>query len=1453
MAYTANSSRSNTELGLESVEAQLVVYQKNKVVYEEKIAVLEFEVKDKSNVVTRLKNQLDETLREKDDLKAKLEQFKTSSKNFNKLINSQLSSKDKTGLGYGDQLNENDSSVLTRFGRIPVSAAKQSSLRATTSTSTFRPVNTATNTNRVNVSKLRTNAFYKSHSPIRRSFYKSTTPNTRTLNEKVNTVRVNGVNTAGQTAVSTVKGNGVTAVKASTGCVWRPKMTDLNNVSKDNSGSWVSKSVNYIDPQGRLNGCSRHMTGNKDFLIDYQYIDGGFVAFGGSARGGKITGKGKIRTDKVLVTKPHNKTPYELITGRSPSISFMRSFRCPVTILNTLDPLGKFDRKAEEGFLVGYSVNSKAFRVFNTKTRKVEKNMHVNFLENKPNVAGQGPNWLFDIDSLTNSMNYQPVTAGNQTNKNTDDKAEDDTVDDDACKKTVQEPASEYDQALKNVLDKMMDQEKEAIEQSNAVRKEFEAQCDSQLLQEKITRASSTNSFITFSTQVNTASASSTFNPIGPSSGPSFVPFGRSFPIDVANLPHDPLMPKLEDTAKIRSTGIFGNAYDDHDLETLNTPYADQSVGAEDDFNNMEPSTIVSPIPTTIVHSTHPKEPTKISQALDDESWVEAMEEELLQNKKDERGIVIRNKARLVAQYKQAEGIDYDEVFAPVAREVYVCQPLGFVDLEFPEKVYKVRKALYGLHQAPRAWYETLSTYLLDNGFHRGQIDKTLFIKRLKGDILLVQVYADDIIFGSTKKSLCDEFEQIMHNSLRTASTPVETNKAMTKDENGEDVDVHLYKLMIGSLMYLTSFRPDIIDYAGASLDRKSTTRGHQFLGSRLISWQCKKQTMVANLTTEAEYIDASHCCGQNPVYHSKTKHIEIRHNFIRDSYKKRLIDMVKIHIDNNVADLLTKAFDVSKFNFLVVGDEAVHKELGGRIEKAATTASSFEVEQDSGSEGFHQIIDFLNASHIQYALTKNPTIYVSFIKKFWKTTTARTSANGEVELTAIIDGQVKTITEASLRRHLNLEDNSGITTLPNLEIFEQLALMGYVTDSDKLTFQKGHFSPQWKFIIPTILHFLSPKKTAWEQFSSNIATAIICLATNRTYNFSKLIFDVMINAPETFPSRITYSPSLLPQHTQVSTPQPPNTQPKFDAEEVVLMPYESPLYSVHSLGRDEGSLSLSELTVLCTNLSNKVTSLEAELAETKQTYGTALTKLIKKDEGTSWIQEDIEIQEKVSDDTEHSTVIPEVSNATANLVYIRRSAHKSKDKGKEIMEEDESVQKKTKKQLEQERLGHEEATRLQEQIDEEERQRIARDVEIAKQLQEEINKATQEQEKQEVVTEADLTHVINWCNPAVLRYHAQLNRPYSVAEVRKNMVMYLKNQGGYKMNYFKGMKYEDIRPIFEKVWDQIQSFAPMDSEKEKGSEKKGSRKKSLARKRAGEKAKVKKYKRQKRERLGRC
>nr|GEZ15643.1 hypothetical protein [Tanacetum cinerariifolium] len=211
-------------------------------------------------------------------------------------------------------------------------------------------------------------------------------------------------------------------------------------------------------------------------------------------------------------------------------------------------------------------------------------------------------------------------------------------------------------------------------------------------------------------------------------------------------------------------------------------------------------------------------------------------------------------------------------LYGKIKEEVYVCQPLGFEDPEFSDRVYKVEKALYSLHQAPRAWYETLSTYLLDNRFHRCQIDKTLFIKRVK-ELQVTQ--KDDGIFICQDKYVDEILKKFGFSTVKTTSTPMETSKPLMKDENAKDVDVHLYRSMIGSLMYLTSSRPDIIylkgqpklglwypkgspfdleaytnsNYDGAGLDRKATTGGCQFIGRRLISWQFKKQTVIANST----------------------------------------------------------------------------------------------------------------------------------------------------------------------------------------------------------------------------------------------------------------------------------------------------------------------------------------------------------------------------------------------------------------------------------------------------------------------------------------------------------------------------------------------------------------------------------------------------------------------------
>nr|GEV01920.1 hypothetical protein [Tanacetum cinerariifolium] len=555
--------------------------------------------------------------------------------------------------------------------------------------------------------------------------------------------------------------------------------------------------------------------------------------------------------NRALVTKPQNKTPYKLLTG-------------------------KFEEKSDEGFLVGYSLSNKAFRVYNLETKRVEENLHLNYLENKPNVTGKGPTWLFDLDYLTNSMNYQPISTKNKSNKTTGPKA-----------------------ANNNAVE--------------TLRKTFAQSTKDLLLQARAARASNTNYVNTASTPVNAATT----------------------PLNTNQ--DDSQIPSLEDIYEVSKDGIFTSA-----------SYHDEGVVA--DFTNLKTTVNVSHILTSRIHSIYPttqilgdptsavqtrsklnknfgahafvsyikkqrrnnhndfqhclfagfssqSEPKKISQALEDESWADAIQEE---------------------GHRQEEGIDYDEVFAPVAmikairiflafasymgfivyqmdvkstflygkinKKVYVFQPPGFIDPKFPNKVYKVIKALYGLHQAPRAWYATLSTFLVQSGYRRGLTDKTLFIKKDKKDIML-----DKYVVEILKK-----FDFL---NVKTISTPIETKKPLVKDEEADAMDVHLYRSMIGSLMYLNASRPDIIylkgqpklglwypresafeleaysdsDYAGANLDRKSTTKGCQFLGRRLISWQSNKQTIVTTLTTEAELSIAGTSSTEQPPLKDKS------------------------------------------------------------------------------------------------------------------------------------------------------------------------------------------------------------------------------------------------------------------------------------------------------------------------------------------------------------------------------------------------------------------------------------------------------------------------------------------------------------------------------------------------------------------------------------------------------
>ncbi|GKE04360.1 putative ribonuclease H-like domain-containing protein, partial [Tanacetum coccineum] len=600
-------------------------------------------------------------------------------------------------------------------------------------------------------------------------------------------------------------------------------------------------------------------------------------------------------------------------------------------------------------------------------------------------------------------------------------------------------------------------------------------------------------------------------------------------------------------------------------------------------------------------------------------------------------------------------------LYGTMEEEVYVHQPPGFVDPAHPNKVYKVVKALYGLHQAPKAWYETLSSFLLENGFRRGTIDKILFIKKNKSDIIFqmssmgeltfflgLQVKQQpDGIFISQDKYVADILKKFDFWSIRTATTPIESNKPLVKDEDGVDVDVHVYRSMIGSLMYLTASRLDIIfavcacarswypkdspfeleafsdsDYGGASLDRKSTTAAN--CCGQVLWIQNQMMDYGFNFMTTKIHIDNESTISviKNPVAHSRTKHIEIRFHFIRDCYDKRLIEVIKIHTDYNVADLLTKRFDVTRFNFLVV----------------SIRMTSMDLRMDGTSAGSFSPIWMINLrysdKHNMVSFLKKPNESVGFteIVDFLKGTSLRTLANGIQELVASIDNKEYTITEASVRSKLQLTDATRIHNLPDAEIYEGLAILGYVSEG-KLTFWKKNFTPQWKFLIHNILHCISPKSGEWDQFGSPIATALICLSSNRVYNFSKLIFDGMVHNLESntkflmgyagdhvpllpamlagaAPDQDKSTTTRVGVDTEGATTTTTSLDSGLDSGNINVSPprsHDTPLYDVNMSRSVENSLKLKLLSLLVPKLELKIGSLEKELKDTKQTFGNAI------------------------------------------------------------------------------------------------------------------------------------------------------------------------------------------------------------------------------------------------------
>ncbi|GJV21864.1 putative ribonuclease H-like domain-containing protein [Tanacetum coccineum] len=558
-----------------------------------------------------------------------------------------------------------------------------------------------------------------------------------------------------------------------------------------------------------------------------------------------------------------------------------------------------------------------------------------------------------------------------------------------------------------------------------------------------------------------------------------------------ARATNDSQIPAFEDIYDNPNDGIFTNAsYDDE--------------GAVADLTNLETTVNVSPVPTSRIHSIHhttqilgdPKSAVQTRSKVNKSSGAYAFEE-LLQfkiqkvwilvdlpygkkaigtkwvymNKKDKRRVMVRNKAKLVAQgYRQEERIDYDEMdvksaftYGTIDEEVYVSQPPGFVDPKLPKKMSSMGELTFFL------------------GLQVNQ--------------------KEDGIFISQDKYVAEILKKFDFMSVKTACTPIETHKPLVKDEEATDVDVqvtpktsHLHavkrifmylkgKPKLG-LWYPRESSFDLVAYSDSDYEAEYVAAANCY--GQVLWIQNQMLDYGFNFMNTRIYIDNESiiCIVKNLVFHSKTKHIKIRHHFIRDAYEKKLIQVLKIHTDDNVVDLLTKAFNmlnlrrgncwklgcslsVGFYHHTTNGHQFTMSNKHQELASPEQTASALAIpgQTTTGKESSNPLMADSLPKTIQsndlpllrgYTLgSREDSLKLMELMEFVQNSTASTNVNGEVELTTSIDGQAKTITEASLRRHLKLEDTGGVTSLPNIEIFKQLSLMGYATDYDKLTFQK--------------------------------------------------------------------------------------------------------------------------------------------------------------------------------------------------------------------------------------------------------------------------------------------------------------------------------------------------------------------------------------------------------------
>nr|GEW33344.1 putative ribonuclease H-like domain-containing protein [Tanacetum cinerariifolium] len=711
--------------------------------------------------------------------------------------------------------------------------------------------------------------------------------------------------------------------------------------------------------------------------------------------------------NRVSVTRPHNKTPYALLTGNIPSVSQFKPFWCHVTILNTSDHLGKFDKKADEGYIVGYSASNKAYRVYNMSNKRVEETMNLRFLEAKPNVQGLGHEWYFDLNYLTDTLGYKHVQANQSAGTQGAE------------------------------LARLKGQEQRAT--SDATRLGLWFVNDAEELQK---RASA-----------KIVPPGSILVPTGSIPVPACVTMVSTDNVPVHSSSSTDSFFYDEPTTRFPSPSDLGNHDPSHGIFSCLS--YDDEVGAA--LNNVASTVEVSSVATTQINTIHPQ-----SLIIGDLTLAVQTRRKLRPLKIQAELMLCRKKCNnssfrmygflliCLKGHRQEEGIDYDEVFDPVARIEAIRLFLAFASyMGFMVYYMDVKSAfLYGrIDKELQELGMQLFTFLLKHGYKRGTIEKTLFPKKNNRDIILVQVYVDDIIFGSTKKAWCDEFEAWMNGefqmsamgeltfflglqvqqrpdgifinqdkyvqeilnkfdlrSVRTVTTPYEATKPKSKNEYDSPVNVHLYRSMIGSLMYLTASRPAIM-FAVSACSRNQVAPSNSNLEAvKKIFKYLKGQPKLG-------------LCASIP------------------SAADRVPTVSTLHSDHQPAQNLNPN-STSSVAALRYKDE--HNKVGYIL-------------KPTGSDDYHQIINFLRASHIRYALTHNPVIFDSLVKQFWSIVMLGSPELGPPAIQATIDKTPFTITEDLVRSRLQLADDGGIADLPIAEIFFGMDNLSYVTEETRI------------------------------------------------------------------------------------------------------------------------------------------------------------------------------------------------------------------------------------------------------------------------------------------------------------------------------------------------------------------------------------------------------------------